>query len=480
MKNKKLTPEQNLEVFTFGKVAPQAPQLEKIVLGSILLEKHIIFEVCKVLKPNDFYIESHIIIYECILDMFNNNIPIDLVTVQSSLAKLGKLDEVGGGYALSLLLDSVSSVAHIDHHCFIVKQASIKRQMINFGADIARKSYDATVDALDIFGDANLFFDKIVSDIAQNKEVIFADVVDTVIEQMDFASKNGYLQGLSTFIEDVDRLTGGLNKGNLIIIGGKPGQGKTTLALQFALNQSVKRKIPIGFFSLEMTANELMKKILGNFFDIDTKAIHRGGLNGNQWQFLRENKETIKKSPFFISDSGAASLTQIKTIAKNWVQKHSIEAIYIDHLQLITLEGTNIKDKALSQRTHQIGFMCNQLKALAKELDLPIILLSQMSRASDGRSDKRPLLSDLRESGDIEASADVVMFPYREDYYNKKDETLKGFVELIFAKNRMGECGTSYLEFIPQFSKFIEWLKPLPIFEKETNFNDSRKIDIPF
>jgi replicative DNA helicase len=469
----------DLSVFTFSKMQPHNKNIEQAILSAILIETYSITEISGLITESDFYYTNHKEVYKAAMEMYLNNENIDIFTISAKLKRAGKLDEVGGELFICELSNIVSSVAHTTYHCYILKELGIKRKLIAMSAELARKAFDDTIDAIELFGDANKVFDEIVTNISKAKEPNFNNSVDEVLDSMEFASKNGYVQGLGTFIDSIDRMSNGLNQGNLIIIGGKPGQGKTTLALQFALNQAIKRKIPIGFFSLEMTANELIKKIISNFFEIDNKQVNSGGLKGEQWQLLRQNIETIKKSPFFISDTGASSLLQLKTLAKNWKMKHNIQAIYIDHLQLMTLEGINVKEKALTQRTHQIGYMCNQLKALAKELNIPIILLSQMSRASDGRSDKKPMLSDLRESGDIEAAADVVMFPYREDYYEKNNEEIKGFVELIFAKNRMGECGTVNLEFTPQYSKFSEWLKPLPMIGK-SNYNENKRIDTPF
>ena len=440
-----------------GKLPPQAIELEEAVLGAMLIDKKGVDEVIDLLEPGAFYKTAHQNIFESILNLFQNSQPIDLLTVSSDLRKNGKLESIGGDYYLVQLTQRVASSAHIEFHARIILQKYIQRSLIRISNEIIESSYKDSIDVFDLLDEAeSKLYDvaqgniKKSSDTAQNLVILAKKKIEEI------ANKEG-LSGIATGFEKLDSLTSGWQPSDLIIIAARPGMGKTALTLSMARNIAVTKETPVAFFSLEMSSVQLITRLISAETGLSSEKLRTGKLADHEWKQLNVKVGDLEKAPLFIDDTPALSIFDLRAKARRLASQHGIKLIIVDYLQLMTA-GSNSK---AGNREQEISSISRNLKALAKELDIPVIALSQLSRAVETRGGtKRPQLSDLRESGAIEQDADIVSFIYRPEYYGIEewdDEEHTSSVaqaEFIVAKHRNGGLDNIRMKFIGQLGKF--------------------------
>lgn len=441
-----------------NKVLPHALDLEEAVLGAIIIDKNGLSKIIDIITPNIFYKNEHRIIFSSIQKLFYNNEPIDLNTVSNFLRQNGKLEFIGGDYYLMQLTQKVMSSAHIEYHSRIIQQKFIMRSLIELSNDIISKAYDETND---IFGILNYSESKIFEITHNNLKKNFETAQNLIYQAIDKIKKvektNG-ISGISSGFKKIDEITSGWQNSDLIILAGRPGMGKTAFMLSMARNIVIEDNIPVAIFSLEMSSIQIINRLISYETGISSEKIRRAKLSKNDWNTLYKRINKLENSPLFIDDTPSLSIFELRTKCRRLVSQHNIRLIMIDYLQLM---GSNINFK--HNREQEISLISRSLKSIAKELDIPIIALSQLSRAVEIRGgNKRPLLSDLRESGAIEQDADIVSFIYRPDYYgfinwdNEDGSPCKGQSEIIIAKHRNGSLGNVRMEFIIEQAKFIE------------------------
>ena len=437
-----------------GRVQPRDKDLEEAVLGALMLEKDAYTVVCDILKPECFYEPANQKIYEAIQTLGASQRPIDMLTVTDQLRINKTLDEVGGPVFISELTSRVASGAHIEYHARIVAQKYLARELINFASSIESKAFDESNDVDDLLQEAEgKLFE--ISQRNVKKDVTQIDpVITQAINQIESAAnrKSG-LSGIESGFHDLDALTSGWQRSDLIIIAARPAMGKTAFVLSMAKNMAMDYNIPIAVFSLEMSNVQLINRLISNVCELEGEKIKSGQLLPLEWDKLMSRVKRLYGAPLYIDDSSSLSIFELRTKARRLVREHHVEFIIIDYLQLMSGSG-----RGSESRQQEISEISRSLKALARELNVPVIALSQLSRAVEQRPDHRPMLSDLRESGAIEQDADVVMFIYRDDYYNK-DSDMKGIAEINIAKQRNGPIGTVNLVWLPQYTKFANMEK---------------------
>ncbi len=442
-----------------GKLPPQAVDLEEAVLGALMIEKDALTAVVDILQEQSFYKEAHQRIYKAIINLFGKSEPIDLLTVTSELKSKGELEFVGGAQYLVRLTNKVNSAANIEYHARIVAQAAIKRDMINVAGNILRDAYEDTTDVFTLLDKTEQSFFEISEKNIRKNYMDAGAIVKATVKELDERKNNkDGLTGIRSGFTDLDRLTGGWQNTELIIIAARPAMGKTAFILSAARNAAVDGKSGVAIFSLEMSATQLMLRLISAEAEIDSNHLRRGQLDGGDWNKLHHNLKPLESAPIFIDDTPALSILELRAKCRRLKAQHDIQLIIIDYLQLMSAEGGVAKG---GNREQEIGAISRALKGLAKELNVPVIALSQLSRAVETRGgDKRPQLSDLRESGSIEQDADMVMFLYRPEYYKiTQDESgmsTTGVGEVIVAKNRSGNVDTIKLRFIGQYTKFCD------------------------
>ena len=431
------------------RLPPQNLEAEQSVLGSILIDREALLEAAEMLVPDDFYREAHQYIYREITGLANKGEPIDLVTVCAVLENKNLLAQVGGAAYLASLASTTPTAAHASYYAAIVREKSLLRRLIRTATDIVSKSY-GYVENVEEFLDA---MEQSIFEVARSREskgfVHLQHALEQTFEKLErlYDRKSG-VTGISTGFLDLDNLTSGLQPTDLVIIAARPGMGKTTLALNMASHIAIEEGLPVAFFSLEMSQDQLAQRLLCSFAEIDAHRLRQGFLSSEHWSRITEAVGPLSEAPFYIDDSGAISVMEIRARARRLKMDKGLAAIFIDYLQLMR---SNEKSE---NRQQEISFISRSLKALAKELNCPVVTLSQLSRAVEQRTDKRPILSDLLESGGIEANADVVLFIYREDYYQKESEK-KNLTEIILAKQRNGPTGKLDLYFKDNYNKFV-------------------------
>ena len=440
-----------------AKLPPQALDLEEAILGAMLIDKKGVDEVIDILQPEAFYKTSHQYIFEAILILFESADPIDLLTVSSALRKSGRLEAVGGDFYLVQLTQKIASSAHIEFHARIILQKYIQRSLIKISSEIIEKSYKDSTDVLELLDEA----ESKLYDVTQgNIKRSFTSAQNLVIEAKkkieDIASREG-LSGISSGFDELDKLTSGWQPSDLIIIASRPGMGKTALTLSMSRNIAVGRQIPVAFFSLEMSSVQLITRLISSETGLSSEKLRTGKLAQHEWQQLNAKVGALEKAPLYIDDSPSLSIFELRAKARRLSRLHGIKLIVVDYLQLMTA-ATNNKS---GNREQEISTISRNLKALAKELDIPVIALSQLSRAVETRGGtKRPQLSDLRESGAIEQDADIVSFIYRPEYYgidewdDEERSPSDGQAEFIVAKHRNGGLNNIKLKFIGHLGKF--------------------------
>ena len=443
----------------FGKIPPQALDLEEAVLGALMLEKDALTNVIDILKPGTFYKDSHKEIYSSIVDLFNNSEPVDLLTVTNHLRKKGKLDLVGGAYYITELTSKVNSAAHIEYHARIIIEKAIKRELIRIASNVHHEAYEDTVDVFSLLDktEQSLFE---VSEINIRKN--YADMKSIMHEAMvELEAKKlqaDGLTGIATGFTALDRVTSGWQKSDLVIIAARPGMGKTAFVVSAMRNAAVDFNKPVAIFSLEMSSIQLVNRLISAEAELESDKIKKGNLEDYEWEQLIHKTAKLSEAPIFIDDTPALTILELRAKARKLVAQHGVELIIIDYLQLMS--GDTSKSGS-GNREQEIASISRSLKNIAKELNITIIALSQLSRAVEVRGgDKRPQLSDLRESGSIEQDADMVLFLYRPEYYginaDEEGNSVQGVGEVIIAKHRNGSLDTARLKFIGKFTKFCD------------------------
>ena len=442
-----------------GKLPPQALELEEAVLGAMMIDKKGVDEVIDILQPDAFYKDAHKNIFEAIVQLFNETQPIDLLTVSAQLKKTGKLDLSGGDYYLIQLTQKISSSAHIEFHSRIILQKFIQRSLIKISSEIIEQSYDESTDVFDLLDTAeSKLYEVTQGNIKRSSETAQSLVIQAKKRIEEIAGKEG-LSGVATGFHNLDKLTSGWQPSDLIIIAARPGMGKTAFVLSMARNMAVDYGHPVAFFSLEMSSVQLITRLISSETGLSSEKLRTGKLEKHEWEQLSIKVKNLEKAPLFIDDTPSLSIFDLRAKSRRLASQHGIKLIIVDYLQLMTAGGNN--GKGSGNREQEISTISRNLKALAKELGVPVIALSQLSRAVETRpGHKRPLLSDLRESGAIEQDADIVSFIYRPEYY-KLDEwddegnsPTQGQAEFIIAKHRNGSLENVKLKFIGSLGKF--------------------------
>ncbi len=442
---------------------PQNIEAEEAVLGAILVNPRVITKVVEILKPESFYKPAHRYIYEAMLQLFNSSEKIDIITVSDVLNFSSKLDLVGGRSFINDLSYNAITTANIDYYAKIIQEKAIKRALINAGSEIVSFGYNT--DSIDASLDNA---EKLIFDIASRKATTdltsVRDLVMETYEKIEYRYEHKEeLLGIPTEFYELDTLLNGLQRSDLIILAARPAMGKTAFALNIAQNVGIKAKVPVAIFSLEMSKHQLAQRMLCSLAEVDTQKLKTGNMQAKDWEKLGDAMNKFAEAPIFIDDTSGCTLTDIRAKCRRLkMAQKDLGLVVIDYLQL--MEGGNSKE----DRFQAVSTISRGLKTLAKELDVPVIALSQLSRAVEGRTDKRPMLSDLRESGSIEQDADIVMFIYRDEYYRKAEEgeeeeaikaANKGESEIIIAKHRNGPVGTVKLLFQGNITKFKNPIK---------------------
>jgi len=463
-------------VFEHGKIQPQAIDLEEAVLGAMMLEKHKLSEVIEIIKPEVFYKEEHQRIFASIQRLFGQVKPVDILTVTEDLRQKGELDMVGGPYYIATLTNRVVSSANIEWHARILIQKFIQRELIRISSEIIHDAYEDTTDVFDLLDKAegNLFS---VSESSLRKSYrSMHDIIKEAIEGIKTRSKQEEgLIGVGSGFTELDRITAGWQKSDLIILASRPGMGKTAFALTMARNIAVDFKKPVAVFSLEMAAVQLVMRLISSETEIPAEKLKKGALNENEWDRLYKKTANLIEAPLYIDDTPALTIFELRAKSRRLKAQYKIELIVLDYLQL--MQGTQDHK---GNREQEISAISRSLKALSKELDIPIIALSQLSREVEKRNVKKPILSDLRESGSIEQDADMVLFIYRPEYYEMTEDAYggptQGVAEISIAKNRNGATKVIKLKFEPGFAKFSD----LDIdYSYADNISPSSSFDIP-
>ncbi|HLB05465.1 MAG TPA: replicative DNA helicase [Thermodesulfobacteriota bacterium] len=434
------------------KLPPQNLEAEQSILGGILIDNEAINIVLEILTPEDFYRESHKKIFDCMIDLSEKGHPADLITLTDLLKKKDILDEVGGVSYVAYLVDSVPTAANIKVYARIVKEKAILRKLISTATDIATKCYEAE-------GDVDEFLDhaeKVIFEISENKIrpsfYAMRDIVKDSFKTIErLYERKELVTGVPTGFKDLDKITSGLQPADLIIVAGRPSMGKTALCLNMAQHAAIEGKFPVAVFSLEMSKEQLAIRMLCSEARVDASKLRGGFLSESDWPKLTRAAGFLSEAPIFIDDTPAISLLEMRAKARRLKAdpKVGLGMVIVDYLQLMRGRGS------AERREQEISEISRGLKALAKELSVPVVALSQLNRAVENRTDRRPQLADLRESGAIEQDADVIMFIYRDEVYNKsEDNPKKGVAEIIIGKQRNGPIGTVELAFLNKYTAF--------------------------
>jgi len=442
------------QLTTTGYLPPQALDLEEAVLGALMLEKTALLNVSDILNDECFYKPNHQKIYSAIITLSNNAIAIDILTVCEQLKKDGNLESIGGFFYITELTNRVASAANIEFHAKIIKQKFIQRDLIRLGTEIIKNSYDDTSDPFETieYSTNNLY--EMISGTLGRDFVTFDSLVSERYKLYCEGLKEG-LTGISTGLSELDEITNGWQNNNLIILAARPAMGKTAMALHFIRNAAINQNLPVAIFSLEMSKEQLSDRIISAESEVELEAIKRRNLRNEQKIKIEKTSNKLFNCKIVIDESSTLTINQVKAKAIRLKQKHDIKLIVVDYLQL--LSGSNKKG---ANREQEISEISRGLKHIAKDLNIPVIALSQLSRAVESRpgGNKKPMLSDLRESGSIEQDADVVMFLYRPEYYGiEEDEngnSTFGLTEIIIAKNRDGIVDTARCKFVGKFQRF--------------------------
>lgn len=471
-----------------GKLPPQALELEEAVLGALMIEKDALNAVIDILKSDSFYKEAHQRIYNAIITLFTNSEPIDLLTVTTQLRQLGELEVVGGAQYITALTTKVNSAANIEYHARVIAQASMKREMISVASKILQDAFEDTTDVFTLLDTVEQSLFKISeSNIRKNYADMSALMTEALRELERRREQKDGLTGVPSGFTQLDRLTSGWQPTELVILAARPAMGKTAFVVSSLRNAAVDFGMPVAIFSLEMSAVQLVNRMISAEAEIDSEKLKKGNLAPHEWTQLHQRIDRLMRAPIYIDDTPALSILELRAKCRRLKQQHDIQMVVIDYLQLMQGDSS----KGAGNREQEIASISRALKNLAKELNVPVIALSQLSRAVETRGgDKRPQLSDLRESGSIEQDADMVAFLYRPEYYGfTQDEagnSVQGVGEVIVAKNRSGSLDTIQLRFIGKYTKFADLdsfygaaSSPTPSFNPEARAQAASSFDTP-
>ena len=432
-----------------NRVPPHNLEAEQAVMGALMLDTEKSCIVFELLKPEDFYRDNHRLIFSAIRELYENGDPIDLVTVAERLRLSAKLEHIGGIATISEIASSVPSVANVEKYAKIVAEKSLLRQLIRMAGLIEDKGYEVGEEAQTLLEEA----ERLILDISLRQNSDRFNTIHSVLlktfEKIEYLySTKGNLTGVPTFYKDLDRITAGWQASDLVIIAGRPSMGKTALVLNMAQNAAVKAKVPVALFSLEMSKEQLVQRMLCSEAMVDQQRVRTGELLDTDWPKLTQAVGPLSEAPIFIDDTVGISLSELRSKARRLKMENGLGIIIIDYLQLMTI------GRKAESRQQEVAQISRGLKGVARELSVPVIALSQLNRGVEQRQDKRPIMSDLLESGAIEADADIISFIYRDEYYNPDSEK-KGIAEIIIAKHRNGPVGVVELGFIKEFTKFV-------------------------
>lgn len=441
-----------------GKLPPRDTELEEVVLGALMLEKDAYVQVSDILTPESFYDPSHQKIFDAISTLGFNQKPIDMLTVTDQLRQNGTLTDVGGAVRITELTARVMSAANVEFHARIIAQKFLARRLISFASKVETMAFDEGNDVDDLLNmaEGELFE---ISQTQLKREVTQIDsVLNAAVEQMQAAgNRESGLSGLTSGFTELDAVTSGWQKSDLIIIAARPAMGKTAFVLSMAKNMAVDASIPVAMFTLEMSNVQLVNRLISNVCGFKSEQIRSGKFTREEWSILHERLRKLYGAPLYLDETPALSVSELRTKARRLVREHGVQMILIDYLQLMTASGMKF-----GNREQEVSTISRSLKALAKELNIPIVALSQLSRQNESREDKRPMLSDLRESGAIEQDADLVCFIHRPEYYLKSDidasgNDIRGLAEFMIAKHRAGATRDIKLRFIKDQTRFEDW-----------------------
>ena len=432
-----------------GKIPPSDIEAEQAVLGSMLTDQDAVVDAIEVLKPEDFYREDNKFIYEAMQNLYSRGEPIDIITVKSELTSMQKFEATGGIEYLAILPDKVPLVSNANKYIKIVEEKSILRKLIKTATDIEGLGYAQNEDVDNIMDQAEKKIFDIMQDKSQKGYTPIKDVlIETFTELEKLYNQKEAITGIPTGFSDLDYKTAGLHNSDLILVAARPAMGKSAFALNIATNAAINAKTPVVIFNLEMSKSQLVNRMLCSEAMVDSNKIRTGKIDEEDWMKLATALGPLSEAPIYIDDTPGISIAEIRAKCRKLKLEKNIGLVVIDYLQLIQGSG-----KKNASREQEISEISRSLKILAKELDVPVIALSQLSRAAEARQDHRPMLSDLRESGAIEQDADIVMFLYRDDYYNQDSEK-KNIAEVILAKHRAGSTGTIELLWMGSYTKF--------------------------
>jgi len=437
------------DIMSVGREMPHSVEAEQAVIGALLVNSAAMPAIVNLLKTKDFYFENNKEIYKTALELFDEGEPIDLVTVSNRLDMKDKINAVGGRDYLGYLASNIITTQNITNYCRIIHEKSIQRQLINGFENIKNIAYEGNEKNEYIIARA----EQIIFDAAAGNETSDIEPVSSILmsSYQEMAAKSiakGKITGIATGFHELDRRMGGLQNSDLILIAGRPGMGKSSFAVNIAEYVAIEGGKTVAVFNLEMSKTQLMNRILCSQALVESNKLRLGDLSSDDWLQISEVMDKVAAAPMYIDDTPSVTVSEIRAKCRRLKQSKGLALVVIDYLQLMT------SSKRTDNRQQEISEISRSLKILAKELDVPVITLSQLSRASESRSDKRPLLSDLRESGAIEQDADIVMFLYRDEYYNKNSED-KNMAECIIAKYRSGETGTLKLGWQGKYTKFL-------------------------
>ncbi len=455
-------PQHEAEIVSeFGKLQPQDLQIEEAVLGALMLEKDAYSVVSDILKPESFYDNANQKIYSAIVSLGAKQRPIDMLTVTEQLRADGTLDDAGGPLRISELTGRVSSAANIEFHARIVAQKYIARELIHFSSMVQQKAFDESIDVYDLMQEAEGGLFEISKNTLKRDVVQIDPIISEALKKIQEASNSeSGLSGLQTGFHDLDKKTSGWQNSDLVIIAARPAMGKTAFVLSMAKNMAVDFSTPVAMFSLEMSNLQLVNRLISNVCELESEKIKSGQLSQPEWDNLMARTKRLYSAPLYVDDTPSLSVFELRTKARRLVREHGVKIIIIDYLQLMNASGMKF-----GSREQEVSTISRSLKGLAKELNIPIIALSQLNRSVETRDDKhgkRPQLSDLRESGAIEQDADIVCFIHRPEYYTRSSEDaegkdIRGLAEFIIAKHRSGSVGDVKMRFRGQFARFENW-----------------------
>ena len=436
-----------------GRVPPQDIVAEKSLIGAIMLNNDVLPDVLTIIRPRDFYEKRHETIFQAIVDLYDQHKPIDLLTLTAELKSTKKLKEIGGAPYLAELSNFVPAASHAKAYADIIEKASVRRRLINAGTQIADKAYEDDANADDLIGAAEKELFEVSDKIIKSDYVAIDELLADAFDRIDELHKNkGALRGLKTGFRDLDKKTAGFQKGDLVIIGARPAMGKTTFAQNLAYNIASINKKGVLFFSMEMAANEIVDRMISDVSGVDNWKMRTGNLSDEEFQKIGDAMDEMDEIPIYIDDTSSMTIVELRNKARRALHDHDIGIVIVDYLQLIS--GS---DRYAGNRVQEVTEISRGLKILARELEIPVIALAQLSRNVTGRDDPRPVLSDLRESGSIEQDADLVMFLHRPDYYRQNDDNYEEthITELLVAKHRHGAVGKIELYFHPELLRFM-------------------------